>query len=69
MPCHFVCDLLQVWVQSGPEVAGLEVAGLDAHSGQVQLQGDGERLDRRQEALSDGLRQGIFVSQGLETLP
>ena len=43
---HLLGDLPEVRVKRGIQIAGLEVAGLHPHAGEVELQRNRDRLDR-----------------------
>ena len=66
---HLVRDLAQVRVERGAKVRGLKIARLRPHAGQIELQWDGLRLDRRKIALPDRLRKGVLVGKGIKHRP
>ena len=65
---HFVSDLMQVWIQGCPKISRLEVSGLLADSGQIQLERYGQRLDLGQIPFPDGFWQCVLICQAFKIL-
>ena len=63
---HLGRDLLQIRIQCSSETFGSKVAAAQLHARDVQLQGDGQRLDLAEVPVPDGLRQLVLIGQTVE---
>ena len=65
---HLVCNLIKIRIERRSDLSYLVIAGRNPHLRDIQLERNGKRLDLAEISLLNGLRNTVFIGQGIEYL-